>query len=78
MLAKITDVIEMVGLQVGARRADVGQGRLAENLGCDILDRAIRDFMDEADIPVFTRRDPGMTSRLVISGSTMASRPRRP
>ncbi|KRQ95338.1 hypothetical protein CQ10_32840 [Bradyrhizobium valentinum] len=49
----------MVGLQVGARRADLRQGRLAENLGGDILDRATCDFVDEADIPVFTRRDPG-------------------
>ena len=79
MLAKIADVIELVGLQVGIRRADIGQGRLAENLGGDVLDRAIGDFVDEADIPVFTRRDPrDDTSRLVISGSMMASRPRRP
>src|SRR5438045_5613999 len=49
----------MAGLQVGACRADVGQGRFAENLGGDVLDRAIRDLMDEADIAVFTRRDPG-------------------
>src|SRR6187399_2875053 len=49
----------MAGLQVGACRADVGQGRFAENLGGDVLDRAICDFVDEADIPVLTRRDPG-------------------
>src|SRR5688572_11281398 len=49
----------MAGLQVGACRAEVRQGRLAENIGGDVLDRAIRDLMDEADIPVFTRRDPG-------------------
>ena len=59
MLAKIADVIEMAGLQIAARRADLRQGRLAEDLGGDVLDRAIRDFMDEADIAVFTRRDPG-------------------
>ncbi|MBR1278348.1 hypothetical protein JQ624_27100 [Bradyrhizobium sp. AUGA SZCCT0283] len=59
MLAKIADVVEMAGLQIGGGRAEVGQGSLAEDLGGDILDRAIRDFMDEADIPVFTRRDPG-------------------
>src|SRR6188472_3595730 len=58
VLAKIADVIEMAGLQIGARRADLGQGRLGENLGSDILDGAVHDFMDEADIAVFTRRDP--------------------
>ena len=59
VLAQIADVIEMAGLQVGPRRTDLGQGRLAEDLGGDVLDRAVRDFMDEADIPVFTRRNPG-------------------
>ncbi len=59
VLAKIANVIEMAGLQIGARRADLGQSRLAENLGGDILDRAICDFVDEADIPVLTRRHPG-------------------
>ena len=59
MLAKIADVVELAGLQVGLRRAEVGQGSLAENLGGDVLDRAIRDLMDEADIAVLTRHDPG-------------------
>src|SRR3954466_7437551 len=49
----------MAGLQICVRGAEAGQDRLAENLGGDVLDRAIRDLMDEADIPVFTRRDPG-------------------
>jgi hypothetical protein len=73
VLAKIADVVEMAGLQICVRDAEVGQDRLAENLGGDVLDRAIRDFMDEADIPVFTDATREMTSRLVISGSTMAS-----
>ena len=68
----------MAGLKIGTGRSDVGQGRLAENLGSDILDRAIGDSMNEADIPVLTDATREMTSRLVISGSTMASRPRRP
>jgi len=54
VFAQVANVIEMAGLQVGARRTDVGQGRFAEDLGGDVLDRAIRDLMDEADIPVFT------------------------
>jgi hypothetical protein len=59
VLAKIADVAEMAGLQVGACRAEVRQGCLAENLGGNVLDRAIRDFMDEADVPVLTLRNPG-------------------
>ena len=59
MLAQVAEMIEMAGLQISAGRSDVGQGRLGENLGGDVLDRAIRDFMNEADIPVLTRRDPG-------------------
>src|SRR5918999_1161436 len=49
----------MAGLQIGARRADVGKGRLAQNIGRDVLDRAIRDFVDEADILILARRHPG-------------------
>jgi len=78
VLAKIVHVIEMAGLQIGIRRADVRHCGLAQNIGRDICNRRIRDFMDEADVLVFARRDPGDASRRVISGSTMASRPRRP
>ena len=49
----------MLGLQVRTRRADFGQGRLTENLGSDVPDRTAGDFMDEADIPILPRRDPG-------------------
>jgi hypothetical protein len=35
MLAKIANVIEMTGLQTRSGRADLRQGRLAENLGGD-------------------------------------------
>jgi len=77
VLAKIADVIEMAGLQVGVRGADVGQGRLAENLGGDVLDRAIRDFWMKLIFLYSPDAIREMTSRLVISGSTMASRPRR-
>jgi len=79
VLAKIADVIEMAGLQIAARRADLRQGRLAEDLGGDVLDRAIRAISWMKLILLYSPdaiRE--MTSRLVISGSTMASRPRRP
>ena len=46
MLAEIADVIELAGLQVGTCRAEVGQGRLAQNIRRDVLDRAVCDFMD--------------------------------
>ena len=59
MLAEIADVVETAGLQIGTGRPDLGQGRLAENLRSDVLDRAVRDFMDKADVPVFARGDPG-------------------
>src|SRR5882724_3003320 len=58
MLAQLADMIELVGLQIGAGRVDVGQGCFAQDIGGDVLDRAIRDFMNKADIPVFARRDP--------------------
>ena len=59
MLAKITQAIEMVGLQIGVCRVDIRHRRLDQNIGGDIFDGRIRDFMDEADIPVFAGRDPG-------------------
>lgn len=58
MLAPIANMIELVSLQIGARRVDVGQGGFAQYIGGDVLDRAIRDFMNEADVRVFAGRDP--------------------
>src|SRR5882757_2666056 len=58
MLAQIVDMIELVRLQIGARGVDVGQGRFAQYAGGDVLDREIRDFMNEADVLVFAGRDP--------------------
>src|SRR5512138_899599 len=55
----LAEAVEMLGLQVRPRRADLGQGCLAENLGGDVLDRAVGDFMDEADVSVLPRCDPG-------------------
>jgi hypothetical protein len=52
-------MIELGGLQVGARRWDFGDGRLGQDILGDILDRLVDDFVDEADIAVFAGRDPG-------------------
>jgi hypothetical protein len=68
MFSQVAPVIELTGLQIGACGADVGKGGLVQDIGGDILDRRIGDFMDETDVFVFARRNP----------PTMASRPRRP
>jgi hypothetical protein len=78
VLAQVADVIELAGLQIGTGRADLGQRRLGENFGDDVLDRAISDFVDEADISAPAEAMREMTPRPVTSGSTIASRPRRP
>ena len=58
VLAKIVKVIEMARLQIAACGTDVGEGGLAENIGGDILNAGIRDFMNEADVLVLARHDP--------------------
>jgi len=78
VLAEVSDVIEMPGLQIGLVRVDLGEGGLSENIGRDILDNGAGDFVNEADIPVFTGNDARNDLARVISGSTTASRPRRP
>jgi hypothetical protein len=78
VFAQVANVIEMTSLQVGTCRADVGQGRLAENLGGDVLDRASAISWMKLIFLYSPDAIREMTSRLVISGSTMASRPRRP
>ncbi len=72
-------MVEMAGLQVRAGGGQIGQGGLGEDFGGDIVDRGPGDLMNETDVLVFAWIPRGeMTSRRVISGSTMASRPRRP
>jgi hypothetical protein len=53
MLRQIAGMIEMAGLQLGAADRDLGKGGFRENIFRDIVDRNIRDFMNEADIFVF-------------------------
>jgi len=57
VLAQIVKVIEMAGLEVGVCGADVGEGGLAENIGGDILNGGIRDFMNETDVLVLARHN---------------------
>ena len=49
-------MIEAAGLQVGAGDRDFRQGGLRQDLGGDIVDGGIGDFVDETDIPVFAGR----------------------
>lgn len=78
MLAQVAEVVETPGLQIDVLGPDLRQRRLGQNGRGDIRDCAIGDFVDEGDVPVFAGCNAGATSRLVISGSTTASRPRRP
>jgi hypothetical protein len=78
MLRQIAGMIEMAGLQLGAADRDLGKGGFRENLFRDIVDRNIRDFMNKANILYSPETTRATTSHRVISGSMMASRPRRP
>jgi hypothetical protein len=59
MLAPIAGVIETAGLQIGPGDRDFGNCRLRQNLGGNIVDRSIGDFMNEADVLVFAGYDAG-------------------
>jgi hypothetical protein len=78
VLAEIAGMIEAAGLQIGSGDRDFGNCCLRQNLGGNIVDRSIGDFMNEADVLYSPDATRAMTSRRVISGSTTASRPRRP
>jgi hypothetical protein len=58
MLSEIVVMIEMAGLQIGAGGGDFGDGGLGQNLGGDIVDRGICDFVNETDVSVFAGRHP--------------------
>jgi hypothetical protein len=49
MPAQIADMIEPGVLQIGIASGDVGEGGLRQDILGDIVDRAVRDFMNEAD-----------------------------
>src|ERR1700742_1699693 len=56
--AQIGDVIETVGLRVDIFDCDFGEGGFGQNLLGHVLDRAVDDFVNEADVAVFARGDP--------------------
>src|SRR5258708_38915870 len=53
MLRTIATMIEPAGLQIGPGDPDFGKRGLRQNLGRDIVDRRVGDFMNEADVLVF-------------------------
>src|ERR1700687_5608353 len=55
--SEIAGMIEMAGLQVGARDRDFRERCLRQNLGGDIVDRRIGDLMNEANVFVFAGRN---------------------
>jgi hypothetical protein len=55
--SEIAGMIEMAGLQFGARDRDFRERCLRQNLGGDIVDRRIGDLMNEADVFVFAGRN---------------------
>src|SRR5260370_17168774 len=57
MLAEIAGMIDAVGLQIGACDRDFGTRCLRQHLGGDIVDGAIGDFMNEAEVLVFAGGD---------------------
>src|ERR1700682_6308900 len=57
MLAEIAGMIETVSLQIGPGDRDFGKCCLRQNLGGNIVDRSIGDFMNEADVLVLAGRD---------------------
>jgi hypothetical protein len=71
-------MIEAIGLQLGAGHRDFGKCCLGHNLGRDVIDCRIGDFVNEADVLYSPETTRETISRRVTSGSTMASRPRRP
>jgi hypothetical protein len=78
MLSEILGAIEAAGLKIGFRCRNLGKCSLGQDISGDIVDCGIGDFVDEADVLVFAGNNARDYSRRVISGSTMASRPRRP
>ncbi|MBR1152735.1 hypothetical protein JQ575_19110 [Bradyrhizobium sp. JYMT SZCCT0428] len=58
MFPQVASVVELVGLQIDACRANVGKRGFVQNVGGYVLDGGIDDFMDKTDVPVFTRRNP--------------------
>lgn len=58
VLAKIAKMIEARRLQIDLTRFDFRQGGLGKNIGCDVLDGRIGDFVNETDVPVLAGCNP--------------------
>jgi hypothetical protein len=63
-------LVERFNLELGFRFVD--------QLDRDVIDKTVGNVVDEREIPVLAALDPAMMCERVCSGSTMASRPRRP
>jgi hypothetical protein len=58
MLSVIVAMIEIGGLQIGVGHRVFGKRGLGQNLGRNIVDRAIRDFVNETDVLCIRRKPP--------------------
>src|SRR5581483_504930 len=58
VLAQVVGVIEAIGLPIEVIDRDFGEGGFGQNLLGDVLDRAVHDFVNEADVGVLARGDP--------------------
>jgi hypothetical protein len=68
-----------LSFEVGRLKVDLARRNLGRRgPGGYVLDRAGADFVDEADVSVFTGGDARDALTPVISGPATASRPRRP
>jgi hypothetical protein len=56
VFADVTDMIDFCGLQICFSHADIGNRSLGNDIGRDVVNAAIFDFVNEADIPVFAGR----------------------
>jgi hypothetical protein len=57
MLAPVAGMVEAAILQIGTASGDLGEGGLRQNILGDIVDRAVDDLVNEADVLVFAGCD---------------------
>jgi hypothetical protein len=59
VLAEIVEMIEARSLQADLFSFDFGEVGFGQNVRGDVLHRRVDDLVNEADVPVLTRRDAG-------------------
>jgi hypothetical protein len=59
VLAQVAGMVEAGVLHIDAGGFDLGEGGLRQDLLGDVVDRAVHDFVDEADVLVYAGRDAG-------------------